>query len=57
MHMDGHSACAGGATFYAGLGLSKDVIQALWHWSLQAWKIYICDNPSIRTEYHLTSAA
>jgi hypothetical protein len=37
----GHSARAGGATFYAALGLSEDVIQALGRWSSQAWKIYI----------------
>jgi hypothetical protein len=37
----GHSTRAGGATFYASLGLSKDVIQALGRWSSQAWKIYI----------------
>ncbi|KAF5370207.1 hypothetical protein D9615_010053 [Tricholomella constricta] len=32
----GHSLRAGGATFYAGLGLSKDVIQALGRWSSSA---------------------
>jgi hypothetical protein len=51
----GHSARAGGATFYAGLGLSEDVIQALGRWSSQAWKIYIRDNPSVRAEYQLAS--
>jgi hypothetical protein len=49
----GHSARAGGATFYASLGLSEDVIQALGRWSSQAWKIYIRDNPSVRAEYQL----
>ncbi|KZT10480.1 uncharacterized protein LAESUDRAFT_636296, partial [Laetiporus sulphureus 93-53] len=43
----GHSACTGGATFYAGLGLSEDVIQRLGHWSSPAWKLYIRDNPSV----------
>ena len=49
----GHSARAGGTTFYASLGLSEDVIQALGHWSSQAWKIYIRDNPSVHAEYQL----
>jgi hypothetical protein len=49
----GHSARAGGATFYASLGLSEDVIQALGRWSSQAWKIYIRDNPTIRAEIEL----
>ena len=44
----GHSPRAGGATFYASLGLSEDVIQALGRWSSQAWKIYIRDNPTVR---------
>jgi len=49
----GHSLRAGGATFYAGLGLSEDVIQALGRWSSKAWKIYIRDNPTIRAELQL----
>jgi hypothetical protein len=51
----GHSACAGGATFYASLGLSKDIIQALGRWSSQSWRIYIRDNPSIRAEAQLAA--
>jgi hypothetical protein len=51
----GHSARAGGATFYASLGLSKDIIQALGRWSSQSWRIYICDNPSIRAEAQLAA--
>ena len=51
----GHSARAGGATFYASLGLSEDVIQALGHWSSSAWKDYIRDNPTVRAELQLTS--
>jgi hypothetical protein len=51
----GHSARAGGTTFYASLGLSEDVIQALGRWSSAAWKIYIRDNPTIRAEQQLTS--
>ena len=35
----GHSTRAGGATFYASLGLSEDIIQALGRWSSTAWKI------------------
>jgi hypothetical protein len=51
----GHSARAGGATFYASLGLSEDVIQAIGRWSSVAWKIYIRDNPTIRAEQQLAS--
>ena len=41
----GHSAHASGATYYASLGLSDSIIQALGQWSSTAWKIYIHDNP------------
>lgn len=51
----GQSARAGGATFYASLGLSEDVIQALGRWSSKAWKDYIRDNPSVRAELQLAS--
>jgi len=51
----GHSAHAGGATFYASLGLSEDVIQAIGRWSSQAWKIYIRDNPTVRAEQQLAA--
>jgi hypothetical protein len=51
----GHSARAGGATFYASLGLSEDVIQALGRWSSSAWKDYIRDNPTVRAELQLVS--
>ncbi|KAF5368147.1 hypothetical protein D9615_010186 [Tricholomella constricta] len=51
----GHSPRAGGATFYAGLGLSEAVIQALGRWSSAAWKIYIRDNPAVRAEQQLAS--
>jgi hypothetical protein len=51
----GHSARAGGATFYASLGLSEDVIQALGRWSSSAWKIYIRDNPSVCAEAQLAA--
>jgi hypothetical protein len=51
----GHSARAGGATFYAALGISEDVIQALGRWSSQAWKSYIRDNPTVRAEAQLAS--
>ena len=50
-----HSARAGGATFYTALGLSKSIIMALGHWSSEAWKIYIHDNPSICTALQLAS--
>jgi len=32
----GHSACAGGMTYYASLGLSESIIQAIGWWSSQA---------------------
>src|SRR5271154_2093707 len=51
----GHSAWAGGATFYASLGLSEDVIQGLGHWSSSAWKDYISDNPTVHAELQLGS--
>ncbi|KAF5383038.1 hypothetical protein D9615_004923 [Tricholomella constricta] len=51
----GHSPRAGGATFYASLGLSEDVIQALGRWSSAAWKIYIRDNPTADPQYTLSS--
>jgi hypothetical protein len=51
----GHSPRAGGATFYASLGLSEDIIQALGRWSSVAWKIYIRDNPTIRAELQLAA--
>ena len=51
----GHSARSGGATYYASLGLSEDVIQALGRWSSATWKIYVRDNPTIRAEMQLAS--
>ncbi|KAF9497352.1 hypothetical protein BDN71DRAFT_1544481 [Pleurotus eryngii] len=48
-----HSARAGGATYYASLGLSEDIIQALGHWSSEAWKIYIHENLAICAELQL----
>jgi len=51
----GHSACTGGTTYYASLGLSESIIQAIGQWSSQAWKIYICNNPTICAEQQLAS--
>ena len=51
----GHSLRAGGATYFASLGLSEDIIQALGRWSSQAWKVYIHDNPTVRAELQLSS--
>lgn len=51
----GQSARAGGATFYAGLGVSEDVLQALGRWSSAAWKIYIREHPAIRIELQLAA--
>lgn len=51
----GHSPRAGGATFYASLGLSESVIMALGRWSSETWKIYIRDNPSVRAALQLAA--
>lgn len=51
----GHSARAGGATYYAGLGLSDAIIQALGRWSSEAFKIYIRDNPTVRAAQQLAA--
>ena len=51
----GHSARAGGATFYSSLGLSEDIIQAIGQWTSQSWEIYIRDNPTVRAELHLAA--
>ena len=51
----GHSARAGGATYYASLGLSASIIQALGRWTSSAWEIYIRDNPTVRAEQQLAS--
>jgi hypothetical protein len=51
----GHSSRAGGATYYASLGLTEDIIQAIGRWSSAAWKIYIWDNPTIRAELQLAA--
>ena len=51
----GHSPRAGGATFYAALGLSESIIMALGRWSSKAWKIYIRDNPSVRAALQLAA--
>jgi hypothetical protein len=51
----GHSPRAGGATYYAALGLSESVIMALGRWSSEAWKIYIRDNPCIRAALQLAA--
>ena len=51
----GHSPRAGGATYYASLGLSESVIMALGRWSSEAWKIYIRDNPCVRAALQLAT--
>ncbi|KAJ3743842.1 hypothetical protein EV360DRAFT_57653 [Lentinula raphanica] len=51
----GHSLRAGGAIFYARLGLSEHMIMVLGHWSSTAWKIYIRDNPTVRAELQLAA--
>ena len=49
----GHSARAGGATFYAKLGLPEDIIMALGRWSSQAWREYVREHPALRAEVQL----
>ena len=51
----GHSPQTGYTTFLASLGISESVIQAVGHWSSEAWKIYIWENPAIRVELQLAS--
>ena len=48
-------ARAGAATWYASLGLSEDLIQALGCWSSSVWKIYVRDNPAVRTALQLAA--
>jgi hypothetical protein len=54
-HFGGHSPCMGYATFLASLGISESIIQAVRHWSSEAWKIYIQENPAIRVEQQLAA--
>ena len=51
----GHSARAGGATHFASLGLSEDVIRALGRWSSKSWSVYIRDHPTVRAELELAA--
>jgi hypothetical protein len=51
----GHSLRAGGATFYASLGLSEAVIMALGRWTSSSWTIYIRDNPAVRAALELAN--
>ena len=50
-----HSMCAGGATFYASLGLDELIIQSLGHWSSSVWKIYLCNHPTVQAAQQLSS--
>lgn len=49
----GHSPRAGGATFYAKLGLPEDIIMATGRWSSQAWRDYVREHPALRVEMEL----
>ncbi|KAJ3832035.1 hypothetical protein F5878DRAFT_548726, partial [Lentinula raphanica] len=51
----GHSVRAGSATFFASLGVSESIIQAMGRWSSDAWKIYIRDHSTVRAELQLAS--
>ncbi|KNZ76709.1 hypothetical protein J132_08989, partial [Termitomyces sp. J132] len=48
-----HSACVEGATYYTGLGISKNVIMAIGRWSSSAWRMYIHDDPCVRVALEL----
>ena len=52
----GQSAHADRATFYASLGISEDVIQAIGHWASATWKIYLREHPTVHMEQQLASA-
>jgi hypothetical protein len=52
----GHSPCTGYVTFLASLGMPESIIQAVSHWSSDAWKIYIRENPAIRVKQQLAAA-
>jgi len=45
---------AGGATFYASLGLNESIIQSLGRWSSSAWKIYLRDHPAVQAAQQLS---
>ncbi|KNZ71911.1 hypothetical protein J132_05185 [Termitomyces sp. J132] len=51
----GHSARAGGATYYASLGISEDIIKALGRWSSAAWTTYVHENPCVRMALQLAA--
>jgi hypothetical protein len=51
----GHSPRTGYTTFLASLGVSESIIQVVSHWSSEAWKIYIRENPAIRVEQQLAA--
>lgn len=46
----GHSTRSGGATYYASIGHSERVIQAMGRWSSNTWAMYIRDNPAVQAE-------
>jgi hypothetical protein len=45
--ISGHSLCTGGATSLAATGVPADRIQAMGHWSSDAFQFYICKNPAL----------
>ncbi|THH17333.1 hypothetical protein EW146_g3442 [Bondarzewia mesenterica] len=47
MDIAGHSLCSGGVTHFAAASWPDEHIQALGHWTSQAFKIYIRKNPII----------
>lgn len=49
----GHSARAGGCTYFASLGVPAPILQAMGRWSSKTFEIYIRDNPTVRLEQEL----
>jgi len=46
-HFSGHSFRAGGATHLAAVGIPNERIQAMGHWTSEAWCSYVRKNPVI----------
>ena len=51
----GHSPQTGYVTFLVSLGVSESIIQAVGHWSSEAWKIYIHENLAVRVKQQLAT--
>lgn len=51
-----HSPRAGGATYYASLGLPSEIIMAIGRWTSEAWKTYIRNNPCVWAAMQLANS-